>query len=134
MRPALFFFVFLADRFHQLRTVDARALGINLPERRMVLDAFINPWLLNRGVIYLAVAVAPVTDDVHDYIAAEFSAVLRRELAYAHHRVRVFGIDVENRHGLSLREIRREARGMFLHWPRGEPDQVIHDNVNCPAH
>jgi len=53
-------------------------------------------------------------DDVHDDVAAECRTVLRGKFSDAHDGVRVFGVDVEDRHGLAFGDIGGEARRMLL--------------------
>src|SRR6266702_3174377 len=99
----------------------------------MILDSFVEKWLRDGRIVHFTVAVAAVTDDVHDYVAAKRGAILRREFADAHHSVRVFRVNVEDRNGLALGHVRGEARRMLLLRARGESDEVIHDDVNRAA-
>src|SRR5438046_1311581 len=134
-RPSfrLLLFVLLADSFGNSGRVNAAGFRINLPKLRMLFDAFVELGLRDRGVVHFAVAVAAVADDVHDHVAAERGAVFRGDFAYAHDGIRVFPVQVKNGHGLTLGDVRSKARGMFLARRRGEADQIVHDDVNCPA-
>ncbi len=99
----------------------------------MFLDALVKQRLRDRRIVHFAVAVAAVADDVHDDLAAEFRAKLRGDLADAHHRVRVFRVDVKDGYGLAFGNVRSEARRVLLDRKGREPDQIIHDDVNCSA-
>ena len=88
----------------------------------MILDALVEQRLGNGGIVDFAVAVAAVTDDVHDDVAAERRAIFRGEFSDAHNGVGVFSVDVKNGHGLALGDIGSEARRMLLHGARGEAD------------
>src|SRR5216684_109499 len=129
----LFFFVFLADCFSQQGRVDAGAFGVNLPKRGMILDALVEERLRNGRIVDFAVAVAAVTDDVHDGVAAERGAIFRGQFSDAHDGVWIFSVDVEDGHGLALGDIGSEARRMLLRGLGGKADQVVHDDVNGAA-
>ncbi len=133
-RPALFFFIFPADSFGCLRRVDSGALCVNLPKRRMVLNALVEPRLRDSGVVNFAVAVAAIADNVHHNVAAELRAIFRGEVADAHDSVGVFRVDVENRDRLPFGKVRSKARGMLLRRQGGETDKVVHDDVNRAAY
>ena len=96
----------------------------------MILDALIKQRLGDGWIVDFAVAVAAVSDDVHDDVAAERGAIFRGKLSDAHDSVRVLSVHVEDRHGLALGEIGCEARGVFLRGAGGEADQIVHDDVN----
>src|SRR5579885_3120491 len=132
-RFALFFFVFLANGFDNVSGINAGLLGINLPERRVVLDALVEQGLSDGGVIHFTVAVAPIADQVHNDIAAKGGAIFGGKAAHAHDGVRVFGIDVKDGDTLALGKVRGEAGGVLLRRAGGETDQVIHDDVNGAA-
>src|ERR1700682_4111911 len=99
----------------------------------MILDALVKERLSDGGIVDFAVAVAAVTDDVDDYVAAEGRAVFRGKFSDAHDRVRVFGVDVEDRHGLPFGDIGGEARRMLLRGLCRKADQVVHNDVNRAA-
>ncbi len=100
----------------------------------MILDALVEERLSDGRIVDFAVAVAAVTDDVHDDVAAEGRTIFRGKFSDAHDRVRVFGVDVEDRHGLAFGDIGGEARRMLLRGLCGKADQVVHDDVNGAAH
>src|SRR5216684_2505778 len=130
---ALFLFVFLTNAFDDLHRLNADALGINAPERRMILDAVVEARLGHGGVVDFAMAVAAVADEIDHDIAAKLRAIFGRELSDAHDGVRIFAIHVKDGNGLALGEVGSEAGGMLLLGPRGEADQVVHDDVNRAA-
>jgi len=99
----------------------------------MILDALVEERLSDGRIVDFAVAMAAVTDDVHDDVAAECRTVLRGKFSDAHDGVRVFGVDVEDRHGLAFGDIGGEARRMLLRGVCRKADQVVHDDVNCAA-
>ena len=101
-RLGLFFLVFFANCLRDLRRVDTGALGVNLPKRRMILDAFIEKRLRDGRIVDFAVAMAAVADDVHDHVAAKRGAILGGDFAHAHNGIRVFRVHVEDRHRLPL--------------------------------
>src|SRR5216684_3581179 len=129
----LLLFVFLADCLSRQGRVDAGVLGVNFPERSMILDALVKEGLRDGRIVDFAVAVAAIADDVHDDVAAEGGAIFRGKLSDAHHGVGVFGVDVEDRHGLAFGDIGGEARGMLLRGLCRKADQVVHDDVNGAA-
>src|SRR5258708_20061545 len=98
----------------------------------MILDSFIEKWLRDGRIVRFTVAVAAVTDDIHDHVAAKSGAILRREFADAHDSVRVFRVNVEDRNGLALGHVRSEARRMFLLRPCRESNEIIHAPANPP--
>ena len=129
----LFFFVFFADLLGEMRGVNAGALGVNLPQRRMILDAFVEKRLRDGRIVHFAVAVAAVADDIHDHVAAKCGTIFRGEFSNADDGVRIFGVHVENGNGLALGHVRGKARRMFLDRLRCKADEVIHDDVNRAA-
>src|SRR6266851_5267500 len=129
----LLLFVFLADCLSRQGRVDAGVLGVNLPERSMILDALVKEGLRDGRIVDLAVAVAAIADEVNDDVAAEGGAIFRGKLSDAHDGVWVFGVDVEDRHGLAFGDIGSEAGRVLLRGLRGKADQVIHDDVNGAA-
>ena len=44
----------------------------------MIFDGLVNQWLRNRRIIYFAVPVAAVTDQVDHDVAVEFVAIVKR--------------------------------------------------------
>ena len=130
----MLFFVFLADVLDNLHRLHANALGINAPQRRMILDAIVEARLRDGGVVYFAVAVTTIANQVHDDVAAELRAVFGGELAHAHDCVGILPIDVKDGNRLALGDVRSEPRGMLLLGACGESDQIVDDDVDRAAH
>src|SRR5258708_26839609 len=99
----------------------------------MIFDALIQKRLSDGRVVHFAVAVTAVADEVHDDVAAKRGAILRGESADAHDGVWIFGVDVEDRHGLAFGDVGSEARRMLLRVPGRKDGQVVHDDVNGAA-
>ena len=76
----------------------------------MILDPRVQERLSDGRIVDFAVAVAAVTDEVHDHVVAKGGAIFRGKFSNAHDSVWVFGVDVEDRHGLALGDIGSEAR------------------------
>src|SRR5436305_234118 len=75
----------------------ASVFGVDLPERRMLLDFFVEQGLSDRGVVDLAVAVTTIADQIDDNVSAELVAEFCGDASYADYGVDILGIDVENR-------------------------------------
>ena len=100
----------------------------------MVLDRSIQQRLSDGRIIDLAVTVAAIADQIHDYVALEGVAVFERHAADANHRVHIFGVDVKDRNRLAARQLRGKTRRMLLVVQRGESEQVVGDDVHRAAH
>ena len=59
---ALFDFVFCADSCNRFRRVDADALCVELPQRRMIFDAFVEARLSDGWIVDFAVTVAAIAN------------------------------------------------------------------------
>src|SRR6267378_6403923 len=59
-RLCLLFFILLPHILDNLHGLHADALGVDAPERRMILDAFVHTRLRDGGIVYFAMTVAPV--------------------------------------------------------------------------
>src|SRR5208283_3156363 len=127
---ALGFFVFLFDGFGDGSSVDAGVLGINLPELRMTLDAFVEARLGDGGIIHFAVPVTSVANEVNDHIRTKLRAIIRSETAHAHHGIGILGIDVEDGNALAAGDAGGVAGRVFLDGLGGEADQVVDDDVD----
>src|SRR5258705_9560503 len=130
-RLGLLFFILLAHILDDLHGLHADALGVDAPERRMILNAFVHARLRDGGIVYFAMTVAPVANDVDHHVTAKLRAIVCGQLAYAHDGVRVFAVDVKDRNILALGDIRGESRGLFLLGPRGKANQIVDDDVDC---
>ena len=89
--------------------------------------------LRDGGIVDFAVAVAAITDEVDDNVAAEFGAVFGGEMADAHDSVGIFGVDVEDGNALPFGDVGSKARRMFLHRRGGEADEIVDDDVHRAA-
>src|SRR5215469_14432825 len=87
---ALLFLVFLFDGVGHSVRGDACLLGVDLPKRWMVLDAFVEAGLRNGRVVHFAVAVAAIADQIDDHIGIEFGSILGGEAADTHDSVGIF--------------------------------------------
>src|SRR5271165_950384 len=129
----LVFLVFFADAIDDGIGGNGDALGVDLPELGMLLDAVVEERLRDGGVVDFAVAVAAIADQIDDDIGVEFSAIFGGQAADTNNSVGVLGIYVKNRDALAFGEIRGEARGVLLRGTRGEANQVVNDDVNGAA-
>ena len=75
----------------------------------MLFDRLIHQWLGNGGIVYLAVAVPAVADQVDDYVAAKGVPIFKGHAAYAYYRIHIFTIDVEDGDGLAAGDLCRKA-------------------------
>src|SRR6476660_8326398 len=74
-------FVFGANGVDGFLGVYMNAFGVKLPKRRMTLDAFVQARLGDGGIVYFAVAVAAITNQIDDHIARESGAVISGDLS-----------------------------------------------------
>ena len=105
--------------------VDADRSGIELRERCAVLDDGVAAGLGDGGVIYLAVTVPAVTDEVDDDIGVEALAVLGGDAGDADDGIGIFGVDVEDGYRKALGDVGRKARGVGLGGDGGEAEEVV---------
>src|ERR1700752_4290855 len=133
-RPALLPFIFLADSFDGLLRVRTNALGVNFPEGRVILDGFIEPGLRDRRVVHLAMPMATIADQIDDHVAAKFGSIFGGQLPNPYDCVRVLTIDVKHWNRLAFGNVGSETRRMLLWRTRGEPNEIVHDDVDRPAH
>jgi hypothetical protein len=99
----------------------------------VVLDECVAEGLGDGGIVYLAVTVATVADEVDDDVGVELVAILGGEGGDAYHGSGVFRVDVEDGDGQATGEVGREARGVGLLRLRGKSDEVVDDDVNAAA-
>ncbi len=106
---------------------------VPLPHGRLRLDPLRLERLSVRGLVLLLMAETPVTHDVDHEVVAEFLAVRERETHGAQRRLRVVGVDVDDRDVETLREVARVARRAALLRVGGEADLVVRDQVQRAA-
>ena len=99
----------------------------------MVFDSRIQRRMRDRRIVHFAVSVSTIADQIDDHVALERAAVLCRELSCADDSRDVLSVDMKNRNRQPLRHISRKPCGMELGWVGGEPNQVVHDDVNRSA-
>ena len=95
----------------------------------MVLNALVEHRLSDGGIVNFAVAVAAIADDVHHDVAAKCRAILGGKLSDAHDRVGIFRVDVEDRNALAFGDVGSKTGGMLLRGLRGEPDEIVDDDL-----
>ena len=86
--------------------LDGELFRVNLVQRRMLLDRLVHQRLGYRGIVYLAMSMTPIPDQIDDYVGAEFVAVLGCDARDAQHRVHIFTIHMKDRNGLSPGQLR----------------------------
>src|SRR5258706_13068184 len=96
----------------------------------MILDALVEERLSDGRIVDFAVAVAAVTDDVHDDVAAEGRTIFRGKFSGVHDRVRVFGVDGGDRQGLAFCDSGGEGGRSSLRGVWGKGGQVVKGSVN----
>ena len=106
----------------------------DLPRGGMRLDALVQQRLRVRRLIAFVVPVPAISHEVDQEIAAELRAVGHRNPHGGHARLRVVGVDMEDRHLETLRQVARESRGPRVGGIGGEADLVVHDDVQRAAH
>src|SRR5271165_3564585 len=74
--------------------------------------------------------VPPKADQIHDHISTEIVAILDCHAACTHHGIGIFAIDVEDRDGQTLRQVRRKTAGISVTWISREPDEIIDNDVD----
>ena len=109
-------------------------VGIQLAGARVLDDLLVHQRLGDERLVLLVVAELPEADHVNHDILLELLAEVERELGHILHRLRVVGIDVEDRCLDHLRDICAIDRGTRITRVRGrEADLVVHDNVHRAA-
>ena len=111
----------------------AGVVGVDFPERWMLLDLLIKKRLRDGRIVDFAVAVTAVSDEIDDDVGAELVAVLGGDAGDADDGVDVFSVDVEDGNRLAARDAGGEARRMFFGVTRGEAEEVVDDHVNGAA-
>ena len=104
-----------------------------LAHGRLLLDLLGHERLRVRRLVALVVALPAVADEVDDDVAAEPAPEGQREPDRRDRRLRVVGVDVDDRHVEALREVARVARRAPVGRIRREPDLVVRDQVQRAA-
>ena len=108
-------------------------LAVELAYRRVALDLVGHDRLRVRRFVLLVVAEPPVPDHVDDDVVAEARAESEREPDGRDRRLRVVGVDVNDRRVEALGEVGRVPGRPSLSRIRGEPDLVVRDQVERPT-
>ena len=116
----LFDFVFRANCGNGFCGINTGVFGVDFPQRRMGFDAFVKTRLSDGGIIHFAVPMTAITNQIDDNVTAKRRAIVRRDLADAHNRVRIFSIYVKDGYVLAFGQVCGETRGVFLNRLRGE--------------
>jgi len=99
----------------------------------MVLYCLVKKRLSNSGIVYLAVAMAPVANQVDYHITAIGVPVFQRHPPHPQHRVYVFSIHMKYWHCLPPRKLRGKSRRVEFVVRCCETQQVVDNNVHRPA-
>ena len=108
-------------------------LGVDLGDRRVLLDLGRHQRLGVGGLVGLVVAEAAVADQVDDDVAAPALAVGHRQPDRADAGLGVVGVDVDDRDVEALRHVGRVRGGAGLLGLGGEADLVVLDDVDGAA-
>ena len=100
---------FLAHLGDDRTGVESILAAIDLPQRRMFFDFCVETRLRDGGVIHFAVAMAAEADQIDHHITRELCAIIGGNFPHADNGIGVLSIDVKNRNGLPLRQIRGET-------------------------
>ena len=101
--------------------------------RRLLRDLLRHQRLRVRRLVLLVVPEAAVADEVDDDVVPEPLAEGQREPDRGHRRLRIIGVDMDDRRVEALREIARVARRATLGGIGREPDLVVRDHVQRAA-
>ena len=107
--------------------------SVELAHRRVALDLARHDRLRVGRLVLLVVTEAAVADEVDDDVVAEARAVGEREPDRRDRRLRIVGVDVDDRRVEALREIGRVARRAALRRIGREADLVVRDQVKRAA-
>ena len=101
--------------------------------RRMSANLFVQRRLGERWFVRLVVSVTTIAHDVDQEVLAEFRPVLNGQSNHLDARLRIVGVDVNDRNFESLREIAGVACRSRIDWIRRESDLIVHDDVQRSA-
>ena len=107
--------------------------GVLLADGRVLGDRGREQRLRVRGLVLLVVSVPAVADEVDDDVVAEAAAICECEPDRRDRRLRVVGVDVDDRDVEALREVARVARGAAALRVGREPDLVVGDQMQRAA-
>jgi len=130
---SLFFFVLFLNGIRERLRRDASVFGINFPEWRVALDAFVKTRLGDRGIVYFRCARGGDSRRDPRLHRNKFGAIFRGKPPDAHDGVGIFRVDVEDGNALAARDAGSVTRRMFLRGPRGEANQVVNNDVDAAA-
>ena len=111
----------------------ADVVGVDFPQRRVVFDLLVEQRLRDGWIVYFAMAMAAIANEINDDVGTELVAIFSREARDADNCVNVFCIDVEDGNRLPPRDAGGESRRMLLGVARGKSQQIIDDDVNRAA-
>ena len=109
--------------------VKANVLGVDLVEHRMVFDLAIQNRLSDGGVVDFRVTVPPEADEIDHNVGPKLVAIFQSHAAGAHHRIRIFAINVENGNRQPLGKIGGEPAGIGIAGIGSEADEIVDDDV-----
>ena len=115
------------------RALFDQLLGIELMDRRAVLDLVVHQRLGEVGFVPLVVAVAAEADHLDDHILAESLAVVESQFGQVDGRFRVLAVDVEDRHHQHLGDVGGIEGGAGVVRGGGEADLVVENDVEGAA-
>ena len=108
-------------------------LGVELADRRVLLDPLVHERLRVGGLVGLVVAEAPVADQVDQRVAVEGLAEGVRQADGRDAGLHVVGVHVDDRDVEALGEVGRVARRAALLGVGGEAELVVGDHVDRAA-
>jgi hypothetical protein len=122
-------------RLHGLygRGVQAEVLREHFPRQWVLGNLVVERGLRDGRVLDFAVPVPTEADQVDQHVALELPAVFGGNLAGPPHGFGRFRIHVDDRHRHALRRFRRKARAVQRNRFRGEPDQIVDDDMDGSA-
>ena len=108
-------------------------LGVALAHPALGVDDVRHRRLRHRRVVALVVPAAPVAQHVDDDVLLEPLPEVHRQPRHPHRGLRVVTVDVEDRRPDHLRHVGAVLAGPGILRRGGEPDLVVHDDVDRAA-
>src|SRR5207247_1100742 len=99
---------------------------------RMRANFLVQRRLSERWLVRLVVSVTTIADDVDQEVLSEFRPVLDRQSDHVNARLRIVGVDVNDRNFESLCQIAGVACRPRIAWIRRESDLIVYDDVKRP--